>query len=275
MAKCKVKNCENSARSGGFCPMHYQRIKRLGSTDLEKKERKVCSVSGCGEFVHGLGLCQKHYKLEKYKKERESERRKKRKEAGSLVCSVHGCDGEVYLKGYCTKHYQRVRKFKATITDSCVYRELTIRDRFLLKTSMSDESGGCWEWGGYKNKYGYGILSSSGLPKQTHVISYEQFVGNIPEGLCVCHTCDNPGCVNPSHLFLATNEENSEDRNRKGRTLKGDKSPTAILTEKQVIRIKKMIEKGISNTHIGKKFGVTSWTISRIKCGKNWKHVVI
>lgn len=272
MAICKSHGCSLVARSKGYCAKHYQRVERLGTAELPEKKKKLCLE--CGNEAYSKGLCKKHYKIKRYLEKKKEKSLIKERVGKSKFCCVLGCENALYLKGYCTKHYQRVKKYKSTIAKSAVYRSLLPRDRLLLKTIVNAQTE-CWEWQGYKNKGGYGVLSKDNLTYLCHIFSYEQFVGNIPEGLCVCHTCDNPGCVNPSHLFLATNEENSEDRNRKGRTLKGDKSPTATLTEKQVIRIKKMIEKGISNTHIGKKFGVTSWTISRIKCGKNWKHVVI
>ena len=273
--KCIVKGCKNLATSKGYCPKHYQRLIRFGSTDLPKKEEKICNIDGCGGKVVAKGLCSKHYKMIKREEKREKIKKEKISNILKNNCKVNGCNGEEYRRGYCTKHYQRTRKHGSPITDSGLYKEMSTRERLLLKMYVSPDSG-CWEWEGYTNRYGYGVFSIDNYPKPAHIASYESFVGSIPEGLCVCHKCDNRSCINPTHLFLATSEENNADRDSKGRVLKGEDSGTAILTESEVVKIKKLLKKGeLTNAEIGRKFGVTSWAISRIKCGKNWKQVEI
>jgi hypothetical protein len=79
----------------------------------------------------------------------------------------------------------------------------------------------CWIWKAYQDKNGYGIFSLKNRNQRAHRLSYMWAKGEIPEDLEVCHTCDNPSCVNPEHLFLGTHKENGQDMSRKGRVRNG------------------------------------------------------
>jgi hypothetical protein len=92
----------------------------------------------------------------------------------------------------------------------------TVWDRFWAKIDRraADE---CWPWTGARSRQGYGKLRVGTLTPDAHRLSYEFFYGPIPVGLHVLHTCDNPPCVNPAHLWLGTVADNMQDRNKKGR----------------------------------------------------------
>jgi len=144
--------------------------------------------------------------------------------------------------------------------------------RFLDKVEVDEESG-CWEWCGGK-ACGYGQLKVAGKMLKAHRVAYELFVGKIPDGLFVCHSCDNPGCVNPTHLFLGTHQDNMNDMSRKGRgtKAKGEKHGMAKLTESQVREIRQLYGK-YNQRKLAEMFGVDQATISYIINNKLWTHV--
>lgn len=132
----------------------------------------------------------------------------------------------------------------------------------------------CWIWESTMFNTGYGQFHATEKRGwRAHRYSYTIYVGPIPDGLCVCHRCDNPKCVNPDHLFLGTNQENTADRVAKGRTAKnfGTAQGTAKLKDEQVIAIRSMSGK---QGDIAKIFGVHQSLISYIKSGKIWPHLL-
>ena len=100
----------------------------------------------------------------------------------------------------------------------------SVEDRFWEKVDPFDrlDPDGCWRWVGATQDFGYGWFSAvPRKPEGTHRFSYKLHTGPIPDGECVCHTCDNPPCVNPRHLFLGSRDVNNKDMGKKGRGRNG------------------------------------------------------
>lgn len=128
--------------------------------------------------------------------------------------------------------------------------------------SRVDRGLGCWEFS-QKGAQGYGILSYRRRVYRAHRLAYELANGPIPQGLSVCHHCDNPPCVRPSHLFLGTQRENVLDAAAK-RRLPGPRK----LTLEQVAKIRVSNE---TPTKLASTFGVSPQTISRVRAGTTWR----
>lgn len=131
----------------------------------------------------------------------------------------------------------------------------------------------CWEWVGLQDDFGYGITGVGGKPNKAHRVSYEAFVGRLPEGACVLHKCDNPRCVNPDHLFLGTRADNAADKVAKGRQRRhfGETNPNARLCADDIRAIRSSAETGKA---LSKKYGVSQTNISSIRLGKAWGHIL-
>lgn len=133
---------------------------------------------------------------------------------------------------------------------------------------------GCWIWLGGTRRKGYGIVNINGKSQQAHRASYQISVGEIPQGLCVCHTCDNPPCVNPKHLFIGTHAENRRNAATKGRLPRGENHSQAKLLKEDVIAIVKLLALGKSHSVIGKRFEVSAAMIGHINRRENWVHIL-
>ncbi len=144
-----------------------------------------------------------------------------------------------------------------------------------IETFMSrvEKTNTCWLWTAGKNGDGYGNWSLNGRNINAHRASYILFVGEIPNGLHVCHNCDNPSCVNPDHLWLGTYKDNAQDRARKGRnnSRKGESHGNSKLTEDDVREIRQLYRNGTKQVEISRRFSISSGHVSSIISNKLWK----
>lgn len=97
------------------------------------------------------------------------------------------------------------------------FHSTTLLERFFAKIDFGPHTSGCHIWIGGKNQQNYGQFNAGGKQFRAHRFCYLTFIGPIPEGMFVCHSCDNPPCVNPDHLWIGTAKDNSDDKFKKGR----------------------------------------------------------
>lgn len=136
----------------------------------------------------------------------------------------------------------------------------------------------CWPWTGCVNRWGYGACQVDGRQLNASRAAWLFANGEIAPGLMVCHRCDNPICCNPSHLYLGTQFDNMRDRKeREGyRSVpRGAKHPrhSAKLTPEMVMEARRLFSAGVSQSEIGRRWGIHSSAISRAVRGESWGHV--
>jgi hypothetical protein len=159
-----------------------------------------------------------------------------------------------------------------TEKNSLLMKEMRLRqsgslhDRFFSRFVKLDS--GCWQWRAHTDKDGYGVLPGDRKNTRAHRLSYELHKGQIPDGFVICHHCDNPGCVNPDHLFVGTTKDNAQDALQKGRAYVGEKNGRSKLTKENV---KEILNSSLNGPQLANKFGVTRHTINSVKRGLTWQ----
>lgn len=180
------------------------------------------------------------------------------------MCKAEGCTvTKIKGHGYCNTHYQR---FKRNGSMDFQVRKHPLEDRFWrFVEKLSDAE--CWNWTGSKSPKGYGKLPY-GNEQQAHRVSYILFKGEIPDKTMVLHHCDNPSCVNPSHLYLGDNKQNMIDMISRDRAKPRGKPPT--IGKDDVMLIAES-QDTVKNT--ARKFNTSISSVRLIKSGGMYAHM--
>lgn len=163
-----------------------------------------------------------------------------------------------------------------------IYTITPLAIRLARRLDKTSSAAGCWEWGGCRDKNGYGRIGTgtSRGTRYAHRVALALHLGIDEAGLgeqLVCHHCDNPPCCNPAHLFLGTNADNLGDMARKGRapctiTL-GESNGRSKLTVAAVIAIRSRAATGEPQKSLADEFGVSKTTIQGVVYRKAWSHI--
>lgn len=161
---------------------------------------------------------------------------------------------------YCGKNFNATCGAARFCSDLC---------QFMMNVKKSD---GCWMWSGKPDKDGYGVAKMRGRRvERAHRLAFRLFNGDVESSLMVCHSCDNPGCVNPSHLFVGTALDNKRDCVAKGRHVKGEGLHWKVkLTPSDVVKIRN--DKRPSRI-VGAEYGVSDVNVQMIRKRAIWKHI--
>ena len=211
-----------------------------------------CTKDQCDKKVLAKGLCQRHYMQER------------RREKPNPPCKIDGCGKPQDARGWCGTHYKRWQAtgdplgLRLPVRETLGDAASDIRDRIKVLDN------GCHEWTGALAGE-YGIMRFEGKNQKTHRLIWRFVRGPIPERMFVCHSCDNPPCCNPDHLFLGTPEDNSRDMSEKNRGRRGRN-----LSIETIQRIKHLLSLGyVPQKDIARLLEISTKTVQNINTGKH------
>lgn len=184
-------------------------------------------------------------------------------------CAVDGCARPYYAKHYCRLHWER-QYATGTVEASTRSKFVSVEERLRY---WSKRVGDCLIWTGYVRSDGYGGMTVNGKYTGAHRVAYEVTRGPIPDGLVVRHKCDTPLCIEPSHLEVGTQADNSRDKVERGRSTFGERNGGHKLKEREVLEIIAHLENGERQRDLARMYGVGQSTIGRIARRESWGYL--
>ncbi len=179
------------------------------------------------------------------------------------ACSISDCGRGPYCRGWCKKHYDRWYKHGDPLVPGVMSGWVPFDERFERSYEKGSEKV-CWPWIGARTTAGYGTIGRDCKTLLAHRVAYIKVNGPIPDGMHICHHCDNPRCVNPNHLFCGTASDNSVDMIRKGR------QPRQKLCELDVWLVRNV---DCTAKKIAEFLGISTGYAYDIRYRRAWKHV--
>lgn len=189
-------------------------------------------------------------------------------------CAFDGCGRPVISRGLCQSHYLQKRKGEQLRPLQQQIHGLSEEERFIARTDTKSVKE-CWIWNASRRPDGYGQWRrADGQIELAHRASWRLFRTEIPKGAHILHKCDNPPCVNPTHLFLGSHADNMRDMWGKGRARpgqsRGEKHGMSKLTSEIVREIRTSSESGVE---LARKFALSATTVCDVRKRRTWKHI--
>ncbi|MFE4329626.1 hypothetical protein ACFRQM_09240 [Streptomyces sp. NPDC056831] len=269
---------DNRLKAGKHIRYCYQWARRNATS------KKPCSTPECGRAEFSGGLCNRCY--QRAQRGNDPAARAFRRSNAGKTCSVEWCMDPAQRVGWCTNCYDWSRRHEGADPTARRYRYgRTVDDVVALVMSIApDPESGCRVTTGHfgSTEAGYAVTTIQGsdrLMVVTRLILARQLGRPLGPAMQACHTCDNPPCAEPSHLWEGTAADNAADRDTKGRGAVGVRNSRARLDPDKVRAIRARYTPGLNQhdsnvTSLAREFGVTPQTIRNIANRHSWSHVM-
>lgn len=182
-------------------------------------------------------------------------------------CSIESCPnmvGNHGAKGYCPKHYKRRRKHGDATVVTRAPRGSGLEDALSFAGWAVSEAG-CWDFRGRLDPDGYGVITKERAPYRAHRAAYESWVGPIPSGHLIRHTCDNRRCINPEHLLTGSPRDNTRDAQERKRLANGERHGMHKLTDTEVRAMRDEYARGgVSQRSLAAKYGCSQAQVNNV-----------
>lgn len=200
----------------------------------------------------------------------------------SKECMAQVIGRDIRTCCFCNKQFS-VSKSDSKNRPNAISCSMVCRKNYLASRNPNDyfwskveKTDGCWIWTGpFNTTARYGSMRFGSIKMLSHRYSWVLHNGTIPDGLVVCHKCDNPPCVNPEHLFLGTHHDNVHDKMKKNRAVNviGSKIGCAVFVESEVFDIRVRAASGESVKSLAKEYEASETAVRQLVKGNTWKHV--